>query len=316
MLEVIRHSVLSRALRTAILTLNMRRSRNMPLWVMILCKTLIAVVVIFTLTKLLGKRQISQLSLFEYITGITIGNLTAYISIEESSNWYLGIIALVAWVTVSLGIEKIELKSKKIRNFVDGSATVLIKNGRVLEKNLKKEKLTSEELLEQLRKKNIFKLSEVEFAVIEPDGEINTLLKKQHLPLTADILGIDVTPESEPQVIIMDGEIMDKTMATAGINRKWLDNKLKELGINHKDVFLAQVDTSGELYIDLYEDQATVNLKSKQKPTVVSQLKKCGYQVQYLANTSQNAEIKKIYENCYIQLQQISSDINMIQNSN
>jgi uncharacterized membrane protein YcaP (DUF421 family) len=288
----------------------------MPLWVMILCKTLIAVVVIFTLTKLLGKRQISQLSLFEYITGITIGNLTAYISIEESSNWYLGIIALVAWVTVSLGIEKIELKSKKIRNFVDGSATLLIKNGRVLEKNLKKEKLTSEELLEQLRKKNIFKLSEVEFAVIEPDGQINTLLKKQHLPLTADILGIDVTPESEPQVIIMDGKVMDKTMATAGINQKWLDKKLNELGITPENVFLAQVDTSGELYIDLYEDQATVNLKPKQKPTVVSQLKKCGHQLQYLANTSQNAEIKKIYENCYIQLQQISSDINMIQNSN
>ncbi len=125
----------------------------MPEWIEIVIRTLLAVSALFVFAKVLGKRQISQMSMFEYVTGITIGNLIGYISLDTDSEWYLGLIALLVWVLVSLGIEYLQLKSKKARDFIDSKGRVLIKDGKVLEDNLRKEKLTSDELMEQLRKK-------------------------------------------------------------------------------------------------------------------------------------------------------------------
>lgn len=125
----------------------------MPEWLEVVVRTLFAVVVLFFLTKLLGKRQVSQLSFFEYITGITVGSLAAYISLDTDKYWHLGLIALIVWVACSLGIEWLQMKSKKARDFIDFKSTVLIKDGKILEDHMKKERLTTDELLEELRKR-------------------------------------------------------------------------------------------------------------------------------------------------------------------
>ncbi|WP_145945318.1 DUF421 domain-containing protein, partial [Paenibacillus sp. IHBB 10380] len=108
----------------------------MPDWLEIALRTLLAMGVLFVLTKILGKRQVSQLSLFEYITGITIGNLAAYVSLDLESTWYLGLVSMTIWTVVSLGIEFLQLKSKTARDLFDGKATVLIKDGKIMEDNL------------------------------------------------------------------------------------------------------------------------------------------------------------------------------------
>lgn len=110
----------------------------MPEWLEVVVRTLFAVVVLFFLTKLLGKRQVSQLSFFEYITGITVGSLAAYISLDTDKLWHLGLIALIVWVACSLGIEYLQMKSKKARDFIDFKSTVLIKDGKILEDHMKK----------------------------------------------------------------------------------------------------------------------------------------------------------------------------------
>ncbi|WP_029198915.1 DUF421 domain-containing protein, partial [Paenibacillus alginolyticus] len=162
----------------------------MPEWLEIALRTLLAIVVLFVMTKILGKRQVSQLSLFEYITGITIGSLAAYVSLDLDTNWYLGLVSIAVWVGVSLVMEFLQLKSKTARDFLDSKAAVLIKDGKIMEDNLKKERLTTDELMEQLRKKSVFKAADVEFAVIEPSGDINVLLTKENQPLTPKHLGI------------------------------------------------------------------------------------------------------------------------------
>ncbi|MFH0071252.1 DUF421 domain-containing protein, partial [Peribacillus sp. NPDC056705] len=111
----------------------------MPQWLEIVFRTLCAVVVLFLMTKILGKRQLTQLSFFEYLTGISIGNLAAYISLDLDATWFLGLIALSVWVICSLIIEFLQLKSKKARDFIDFKATVLVKDGKILEDNMKKE---------------------------------------------------------------------------------------------------------------------------------------------------------------------------------
>jgi uncharacterized membrane protein YcaP (DUF421 family) len=124
-----------------------------PEWYEISYRTLIAVGALFVFTKLLGKRQVSQMSMFEYITGIAIGNIIGYISLDTDRKWYIGLVAVFVWALVSLGMAYTQIKSKKARDFIDSKGRILIKDGKVLEDNLKKERLTSDELMEQLRKK-------------------------------------------------------------------------------------------------------------------------------------------------------------------
>jgi uncharacterized membrane protein YcaP (DUF421 family) len=274
----------------------------MPEWLEVVVRTLFAVVVLFLLTKLLGKRQVSQLSFFEYITGITIGSLAAYISMDTERLWHLGLIALVVWVACSLGIEYLQTKSKKARDFIDFKATVLIKDGKILEDHMKKELLTTDELLAKLRAKDVFNISEVEFAIMEADGAINILLKKEYLPLSAKDLGVRVAPQKESQAVIMDGKVLDKPLDELNLTRSWLDGALEKMGLTIENVFLGQVDSYGELTVDLYADNFKVP-QPQDKPQLYALLKKCEADLEMFSLSTDNEKAKKMYEQCSEQLQ-------------
>ncbi|MFX3650139.1 MAG: DUF421 domain-containing protein [Paenibacillus sp.] len=221
----------------------------MPEWLEVVLRTLSAVTMLFIITKILGKRQISELSLFEYITGITLGNLVGYISLDTDTKWYLGFLAVFVWVLVSAAAEYLTLKSKKLRDIVDGSSTILIENGALNEKALKKERLTIDEFLEQLRKKDVFRIADVEFAVMEQSGDISVMLKKEYQPLTADLLGYHISSEKEPRTIIMDGHILPETLTNTEISEDWIKKELRKLNLTLSQVFIGQVDSKGELTV-------------------------------------------------------------------
>jgi len=277
-------------------------------WLLIILRTLLAVAILFVMTKLLGKRQVSQLSLFEYITGITIGSLAAYISLDLEAKWYLGIISLSVWVLVTLGIEFLQLKSKTARDFIDGKATVLIKDGKILEDNLKKERLTVDELMENLRSRNVFQAANVEFAVMEPSGDINVLLTKENQQLTPKHLGIKVGPEQEPQAVIMDGNIMDEPLATIGLSREWLKTELEKLGVAIENVFLGQVDSYGQLYVDLFDDQIQVP-EPQVKASLLATLKKCEADLEMFSLSTKEPNAKEMYGDCAKELERIIGDV-------
>ncbi|WP_274649419.1 DUF421 domain-containing protein [Paenibacillus humicola] len=278
----------------------------MPDWSRIAIQTFGAVIALFLMTKVMGKRQVSHLSFFEYITGITIGNLAAYISLE--TEWYLGLVSMVVWALVSLGIEFAQLKSKKARDLIDGKPRVLIKEGKILEDNMKKERITTDELLQQLRKKNIFRAADVEFAVMEANGDINVLLQKKHQPLTAYHLGVQVGPEQEPQAVIMDGKIMDEPLATRGLSRDWLMTELEKAGVSADNVVLGQVDTYGQLYVDLFDDQIKV-AEPQVKAVLLAQLKKCAADIEMFGLSTKDQSAKSMYEDCWIKLERVIDDV-------
>jgi len=225
----------------------------LPIWVEVTLRTLSAVSILFIMTKILGKRQISQLSLFEYITGISIGNIAAYISLDTDNQWYLGLLAMSVWVLVSVAIEYATMRSKKIRDIIDGKGTVLVEKGTILEKNMWKERVTLDEFLEKMRSKSIQSLADVEFAVMEANGDITFLLKKEQQPLTAAALGWAVQPERQPQNIVMDGIVIEDALRHAGFDRVWLNKQLAAKGIQLEDVYLAQVDDAGVVTIQTGE---------------------------------------------------------------
>jgi len=280
----------------------------MPEWLEAALRTLMAVLVLFIFTKALGKRQVAQLSLFEYITGITIGSLAAYISMDLEKHWGLGIVSLAVWVGVSFIIEMLQLKSKKLRDFIDSKSQILIKDGKILEDNLKKGRVTSDELLAQLRKKNVFNAADVEFAIMESNGEFNVLLKRENQPLTPKHLGVKVSPDLAPEAVIMDGKLLDEGLAAFGYNRNWLNRELETIGVAIENVYLGQVDSYGQLYVDLYDDQIQVPEPQK-KATLFATLKKCEADLEMYALSSENETTKAVYTQCVDQMDQVISDM-------
>ncbi|WP_025722947.1 DUF421 domain-containing protein [Paenibacillus polymyxa] len=284
-------------------------------WTIVALRTLLAIVILFVITKILGKRQVSQLSLFEYITGITIGNLAASIPLERESSWYLGTVSLAVWVLTTLGIEYLQIKSKKVRDITDGRTTILIKDGKILEDNLRKERLTLDELMEQLRSKNVFKVSDVEFALMETSGEVNVLLTKDKQPVTLKDLNMQQLPEKEPTAVIMDGQLMEQQMAYMGITQQWLDAKLKEKSLTVKDVFFAQVDPQGELYIDQYSDNVQLNKVQDSNQAVLTLLEQCTTELQKLASGSSEQQRKQLYEQCSQSLKEAIQEMQPVNTS-
>jgi uncharacterized membrane protein YcaP (DUF421 family) len=286
----------------------LKGANNMADWLQIALRTLLTIVVLFGLTRILGKRQITQLTFFEYITGIALGSLAAFIAVNPSGNWFLGFVALGVWVTVVVAVEILELKSKHFRDWTEGKGTVLIKDGKIMEENLKKVRYSSDDLLEQLRRKNAFAATDVEFAVLETTGDLSVLLRRENQPLTPKDLGVKVPNEQEPQSVIMDGNIMDEPLATIGLSRDWLNSELKKIGVTHENVYLGQVNSFGELFVDLYDDQIKVP-EPQPRELLLALLKKCTADLELFCLATKDPTAKANYEQSLIKMKTMLSEL-------
>lgn len=276
----------------------------MPDWLNIVIRSVVALLYLFFLTKLIGKRQIRQLTYTEYIVGITIGSIAAYMATEMDGPIYHSLIALTVFALFPVVMEWLSLKSKIFRNLVEGNATILIKDGKILEDNLKSERLTVEDLMEQLRTKNVFRVADVEFALMEASGEVSVLLKSQNQPVTPQHLELTVSPAEEPQAVIMDGVIMDEPLSTLGLNRNWVRGELEKAGVALENVFLGQVDKGGQLYLDLYDDKLQVPPPQAMKLTFAT-LKKCQADLELFAMGTQDKRMKEAYRADSEELQEV-----------
>lgn len=263
-----------------------------------------AVAILFTMTRILGKKQISQLTTFEYITGIALGELAGFLSTDIEAHYMHGIVAIAVWFTIPFGLELLTLKSKRLREWFEGKATVVVKDGKILEDNLKKERFTGDELMESLRTKNVFRVADVEFAMLETSGALSVLLKNNHQPLTPAHLGIDVSPEKEPQTVVIDGNIMDEPLSTIGFSREWLSTELEKIGVTYENVFIAQVDAYGQLYVDLFDDQLQVPAPQT-RALLLSTLKKCEADLELFGMATDNVTAKLMYEECATRMKRV-----------
>ncbi|MFF2589038.1 DUF421 domain-containing protein [Peribacillus butanolivorans] len=266
----------------------------MPDWLQVVLRSLFFLIVLFSITKWLGKKQISQLSFFEYVTGITIGNVGAELATKVEGSIVNGVLSILVFALAPFIAGLISLKSKTIRDLVEGKASVFIKDGKVMEDNLKKEKYTTDELLGLLRKKDVFDVADVEFGLLEANGDFSVMLKKQNQPLTAKDLNLAVASVKEAQTVIMDGEILDEPLSTIGLNRNWLKTELDKLGVTIENVFLGQANSNGELNVDLFDDKIKVP-SPQEKPLMLATLKKCQADLELFALGTESKEAKEMY---------------------
>ncbi|WZL74146.1 DUF421 domain-containing protein [Clostridiaceae bacterium 35-E11] len=242
-------------------------------WMKILIRSIGLFFLTFAAIRVMGKRQLAKMLPFHVVNYMVIAIIAALISANIIKNFAFGLISFGVWILFSMALDYGALKSKWVHDLINGKETVLIKSGKVMEENLKQMRLTGEELLRELRSKNAFQLADVEFAVMEATGELNVLLKADKKTATPSDLGQIVAPQDAPQTIILDGNILDEPLSSIGLNRNWLNIQLESMGISLDNVFIAQVDASGDLYIDLFDDSIQIS-QPKVKEMLYANLEK------------------------------------------
>ena len=219
-----------------------------------------SLITLFLVTKMLGKKQVSQLSLFDYVIGISIGNFAAEMTINLESNEINGIWAVVLFGIFAYLISYLTMKSILLRRFFMGTPTILIQDGKILEKNLRKMKFDINDMLEEVRSKGYFDLSQVEYAVLEANGELSILPKSEYRPLTPKDMNIKVSKEGLCSNVIIDGKIMYNNLKNIKKDEEWLKNQLKVRGyIENSKILLATVDVNEKLVI--YERNRNIDSK-------------------------------------------------------
>lgn len=225
----------------------------MPGWLDVLLRSIGFFIVAFMLTRALGKKHPAKVTPFCFTVYAVLAVITA-LTMLDLVNLGMGLIALAVWFLLPYGAGHLATRSKWAHDLIHGRETVVIRQGKVLEENLRQARVNGEELLGKLRTKNVFNLADVEFAVLEATGDLNVLLKSEKTPVTPYDLGRQVAPRPEPQTVILDGNILGEELAALGLNQHWLKEQLESAGVLLDNVFIAQVDAMGELYLDLFDD--------------------------------------------------------------
>ena len=263
-------------------------------WLIILLGSITLFFLTLTLTRLMKKRNLARATPFDFISYVAISIIVTLISLNVITNIYFGLTTLAVWSLIPILLDYASMKSKWVYNIVNGKERVLIKNGKVMEDNLAKEKMTGEEFLQELRSQRLFNLADVEFAVIETTGDINVSLKADKKPVTSHDLGIKVASKSQPQTVILDGNILNEGLSNSALNRQWLKTELDNKGVALENVFIGQVDSSGDLYLDLFDDLVQIP-KSQVKEMLYASIQKSQADLMSFSLETENEDAKCMY---------------------
>ncbi len=266
----------------------------MQIWLEILMKSILLFIATLFLVRLLGKKNISTSTPFTFVSYVVIGIIIALMSTNVITNIPLGLVALAVWFVFPLLIDLASIKSKGFHDLVHGRETVLIKHGKIMEENLLQTRLTGEELLRELRKKNAFNLADVEFATLESTGDINVLMKSENTPITPSHLGVKVNPQTEPQTVILDGVCLNESLASVGLTPHWLKKELETMEVSIDNVFIGQVNSYGELYVDLFDDAPKLP-ENNVRELLYANLEQCYADLLKYSLETQNIEAKAMY---------------------
>lgn len=219
----------------------------------ILTRAVTAYVILAVLARMMGKREFSQLTIKDYIVGITIGSITANMAFKIDESILLFLPALIFFGGIEIIVSRISLKCTKFRNICDGTVSILIKEGKIIKENLKKERISIDELLMMLRDKDVFNVADIDYALLERSGKMSILLKPERKFTTLSDININKPSTGIPVTIIRDGKLAQEEINQNNIDINWISQKLNELNIKDiSTVFLAQADITGIVYVDLY----------------------------------------------------------------
>lgn len=216
----------------------------------ILLTSFCSILVLFLLAKLMGNRQVSQMSLFDHINGITIGSIAAELATSLENDFWKPLTAMILYGAVAAAISVATCKSMRIRKFVNGQPVILYENGKLYEKNLFAAKLDINEFLTQCRTAGYFDLSQLHTAILETNGQLSFLPLADQRPATPKDLQMSPQPECPCVNVILDGSVIAENLKYTGNDDTWLKKQLEAQHVARvEDVFLATVNAQNELAV-------------------------------------------------------------------
>ncbi|HWQ42868.1 MAG TPA: DUF421 domain-containing protein [Desulfosporosinus sp.] len=216
----------------------------------VVVRTLLLYMLVIVALRLMGKREVGQLQPFELVVILMISELAAIPSENIGIPLLSGVIPILALLLASLTLAWVSLKSEKARALICGTPSILIQRGKILEEELRKNRYNLSDLLEELRLKNVPNISDVEFAVLETNGQVSVFPKSQKRPAIPEDFHIKTPYEGLPLSIIMDGNLNRRNLQQSNKDLTWLNKELKKQKIDQiEDVFLASLDSSGTLFV-------------------------------------------------------------------
>ena len=206
-------------------------------------------VVLFLSAKLIGHKQIAQLDSFDYVTGITIGSIAAEMATDLENPWQ-SFTAMVVYMLLTWLMTMIGMHSLRSRKFLNGSPSIIMQNGRLFPKNMKKAKLDLSDFMVMCRQQGYFNLEDIHLAVFEYNGKLTILPTAASRPVTAEDLRLAPAQEEMSTEVIMDGRVLEENLRRMGLNAQWLSKQLKAQGIDSaRKVFLGLCDSQNNLTV-------------------------------------------------------------------
>ena len=218
-------------------------------------RAIILYIVVLVVMRLMGKREIGQLQPFELAIAIMIADLAAVPMSELGIPLTNGIIPILALLVMYMIISVLNMKSIKFRKVISGQPSILIYRGRIDEKVLRKERITINELQERLRGDNIFNLSDVEYAILETNGEVTVIQKPEKRNIIVEDLNINPEYEGIPYDLVVDGKIMEENLKAIGRDKIWLEKQLKKFDAKPSNTLIATLDGKGDFFCQKKEKE-------------------------------------------------------------
>ncbi|MGI6561122.1 MAG: DUF421 domain-containing protein [Clostridia bacterium] len=215
-------------------------------------RTIVLYIIVIAVMRLMGKRQIGELQPYELAVAIMISELATVPMQETGMPMVNGIIPILTILLMQLTFSFLSLKSIKLRAIISGKPVIIIEKGRIVEDNMKKELYTVNELAEQLRIKNIANISDVEYAILETNGQLSVIPKVQNRAVTCGDLNIPGKYESYPYYLVIDGKVLPENFSKAGVKEKDFLNYIHSKKIDSvKDILYANIDDNKKIFIQL-----------------------------------------------------------------
>lgn len=206
------------------------------------------------LSRILGRKLVSQMTFFDYIVGIMIGSAAVNaVSFDENPSLY-AFVMLISVCLLTLLFDIFHMKSLKFHKFVDSEPVVVIENGKIIDKNMRKLRFSIEELNMMLRENNFFSISDVENAVLETNGQLSVQPKPNKQPLTPSDIFLNPPKKGLTRDIINDGKVLENNLKFINKDEHWLKKQLVSYGVHEfSDVFYAGMDAQGNFYVSKYQ---------------------------------------------------------------
>lgn len=211
-------------------------------------RTIILYIIVLIVMRMMGKREIGQLQPFELAISIMIADLASVPMTELGIPLSNGIIPILGMLFMHMIISFINIKSVNMRKIICGKPAILIYRGKIEEKTLRKERFTVNELQERLRGNNVYNILDVEYAILETNGEVTVIQKPEKRNVIPEDLGITPEYEGIPYDLIVDGKIMYENLKKIGKDYKWLEKKIKNFDTKPQEVLLATIDGKNQVF--------------------------------------------------------------------